>query len=74
MIDTIDLTVTSPRPRKFQYKKPKASLTSKLFDDDDESNDILSSVMEKIEGKREEKVNSHISNLRKINPEKEYFY
>lgn len=74
MIDTIDLTVTSPRPRKFQYKKPKASLTSKLFDDDDESNDILSSVMEKIEGKREEKVNSHISNRRKINPEKEYFY
>ena len=74
MIDTIDLTVTSPRPRKFQYKKPKASLTSKLFDDDDESNDILSSVMEKIEGKREEKVNSHISNCRKINPEKEYFY
>ena len=73
MIDTIDLTVTSPRPRKFQYKKPKASLTSKLFDDDDESNDILSSVMEKIEGKREEKVNSHISNRRKINPEKEYF-
>jgi len=67
VIDTIDLTVTSPRPRKFQYKKPKASLASQLFDDDDASNDILSSVMEKIERKREEKVNGHISNYKKRN-------